>query len=797
MNKHPLIIFTVLFICGIVFRNYIEIELLPAIYLWAFLLAVTFIYYFKKRNSSLIQLLFFIHIFIIGYLFSSLFSPDVTKYPFEKQRYKNAKVIGEISNIELPRNGRIVFEIQTDSIITSDFSQQRNIKLLCNVFEDSKNKLKKVYDKLSIGNKILIEANLHKGKEERNPGEFDYQKYLESKEISALLYCYKLENLVIINNEDEFLLNIVFNIRKIIDEQIQKYSNSNSAALLRGLLLADRSEVDYETRESFVNAGVIHVLAVSGLHVGFIILIFLFLFNRLNIVLRYVLTIIGLLIFLVITGSQPSVLRATIMSVVLILSFLANRSYNSINAISLAAFIILIINPQEIFNPGFQLSFSAVLSILILYPVFQKKIKKYRIRNKLINSLLLFAAVSMAAQIGTVPFTLYYFKKLSIIALFANLIVIPVIGFIVGIGIFTLFISLLWNWLAIIYSSANDFLIELLFRFVDLTGNLKLSYLSITDFSKYDSIIFYSAILFIFIFYKRFDSYKTKFLFLFLITINFSLLISFDNKSILTENKLVIIAIDVGQGDGIFIKFPNGETALIDAGNRTPNFDTGERIIKPFFENMEIEKIDYGFVSHMDADHYGGYFSLFDNGYLKTIYKSTLDTTLKKDINFEKYTELSDIKVKHYKKEILKIGNCRVYILNDTNAPLYKSLTINDKSGILKIIFGNTSFLFTGDAGVKTENILLNEFDSFLDSDILKLGHHGSKTSSSEKFLDAVSPEYAVISAGVENKFKHPSKEVVERLIRKNIKMKRTDLQGAVIIESDGYKIDFIDWKKN
>ena len=239
--------------------------------------------------------------------------------------------------------------------------------------------------------------------------------------------------------------------------------------------------------------------------------------------------------------------------------------------------------------------------------MFQKIIQNYRIKNKFINYLLLFAAVSIAAQIGTLPFTLFYFKKFSLIALFANLLVIPSIGFIVGIGIFTLVVSVFSNWLALIYAVANDLLIELLLKFVKWTGNFEFSYLSVTNFSKYDSIIFYGMILVMFIYYKRFISFKSKSVFILLLLLNFSLFLSFDNHSLLAKNKLTIITIDVGQGDGIFIKFPDGTTALIDAGNLTPNFDTGERVIKPFFDNLGITKIDYGFITHLDADHYGGY----------------------------------------------------------------------------------------------------------------------------------------------------------------------------------------------
>jgi competence protein ComEC len=204
---------------------------------------------------------------------------------------------------------------------------------------------------------------------------------------------------------------------------------------LKGILLADRGEIDFSTREKFVNAGVVHILAVSGLHVGFIVLIFIVISSRFNLYIRSAITIIGLLAFLMITNSPASVFRASLMGITLIITFMLNRKFNSYNALAIAALIILIIDPMELFNPGFQLSFSAVLSIVAIYPIFSNGIYKFGIKNKLIKWTLLFCSVSLAAQIGTLPFTILYFNKLSIIALFANLIVIPLVAVIVSTGI--------------------------------------------------------------------------------------------------------------------------------------------------------------------------------------------------------------------------------------------------------------------------------------------------------------------------------------------------------------------------
>src|SRR5690606_20133659 len=268
--------------------------------------------------------------------------------------------------------------------------------------------------------------------------------------------------------------------------------------------LADRSEINYETKTEFINSGVIHVLAVSGLHVGYILIIVVFIFGRFGVYTRASLTIIALLFFMLLTGASPSVTRATIMSIVIIIAFLTNRSTNIINSISLAAIIILIIDPNELFNPGFQLSFSAVLSIGIIYPIIQRSVYKFRIKHKWIEYIVLFAAVSLSAQIGTLPFTLAYFSKLSVIALLTNLIVIPSIGVILAIGIITIITGYFSYFIAGIFASANDLLTYLLTSIISFAGKLEISFFWIRDYSLYDSIIYYC------------------FLIIFIITLNYS-----------------------------------------------------------------------------------------------------------------------------------------------------------------------------------------------------------------------------------------------------------------------------------
>ena len=210
---------------------------------------------------------------------------------------------------------------------------------------------------------------------------------------------------------------------------------------------------------------------------------------------------------------------------------------------------------------------------------------------------------------------------------------------------------------------------------------------------------------------------------------------------------------------------------------------------------LGIEKIDYGFISHVDSDHYRGFISLIEDNRISFIYKPKLDSTLVKDIELEKYLREKKVPYKYFSKEIIPVGNSRIYVLNDTTKSYFAQQSFNDKSGMLKLVYGKCSFLFTGDAGINIEKEYVNQYGLFMKSDLLKAGHHGSKNSSSREFLKAVQPNYALISAGIGNKFHHPNKIVVDKLNEMRINVFRTDKEGAILLQSDGRTISKINWK--
>lgn len=749
----------------------------------------------KDFNKSYSTIAITLSVLLFGSVMYSTATLEKTHFPFRTPKIKSAQVFGSIGKIELIREGRITFYINSDSLKVGLKTYNSKTKILCNIYDDQKD-VANLYDDLKVGNYAAFTSTISRPKNTRNPYEFDYEKYLADRGISILATAYSTDNIRIDNRVVSTFKNSIHEIRKYLDNKITTLHNTTTEGLLRGLLLADRSGIDYNTNSDFMNAGVVHVLSVSGLHVGYIVIIFLFLFNRFNLYWRIALTVVGLFIYMIITGSEAPVFRSTIMASVILITPFLGRESSSYNTLSLAALIILLLNPVELFNPSFQLSFSAILALIIFFPIIKKVVDTRKYSSKILNYFLLFLGSTLVAQIGTLPFTLAYFGRVSLTSLAANFFVIPISGVIVGLGIVTIVLSTISFWLAGVYASCNEFLTYLLFLIVRFFGNPNYSFISIKQFSLYDSILFYLSLGFLVTYWKRFQSIKAKTVFAILLLLLTLTVIQFDDRELLSRNKLTIVSIDVGQGDSFLIKFPNGKTALVDAGDATLRFDNGKRVILPLLEKLGVDKIDYAFISHIDSDHYMGVLSLIKEKKNAELYKPELNTTKQNDSDFEGILKRNNIPLRYYKHENLAIGNAKLYFLHN-NLLNEGSESSNDNSGVIKLVYGKNSFLFTGDAGIKVEKKYIAKYGEFLKSDILKVGHHGSKTSSSVDFLQSVSPKYALISAGIMNKFRHPSNDVLDRLRKLHTKILRTDELGASIISSNGSNLEIVDWRNN
>lgn len=799
LKNYPIIPVTIFFILGIIFQYFLDIKTLNllaiALLIFIFSLILFFQKIFKPHNFILSSLIFILS-FLIGGLIYQIQNQNKPQYPFKENLMKDVRIFGKIESIELKSKNEIKFNLSVDSLIANDNIIRDKFNFICRIRDESLKDINKLYDEINPGNYVSLIGFYTKGKDRRNPNEFDYRNYLYKNGITGIVYVSSIDDFKILDSNKNQIQSIIFNVRKVIDNQIEKLHKQNAEGLLKGLVLGDKSEISYETQSEFINSGVAHVLAVSGQQVGLIALIFIIVFGRFNLYIRTILTIISIFIFLIITGSQPAVLRASIMATIFFIAYLTNRDTNPFNAISIAALFILLFNPNDLFDPSFQLSFGAVLSTIIFYPIMNKELLKLNIKNKNLLLVLQLFILSLAAQIGIIPITNIYFGKISVVSLLSNLIVIPGVSVVLANGILTLFISIISVQLSLIFAAANDLVVSALYYIIKVSANFEYSVFQVRYYNEIDALIYYAFIIFLVYFYLKFKNGFAKILLIILIVLNIFIYSSINDIELLPKNNLDIMMIDVGQGDATLIKFPNGKTMLIDAGSVSPTFDNGDRVILPLLNALGINKIDYGIISNMDNDHYGGFVSLIHKRKIKKIIKPYIDSSLIKDVKFENYLRQTKTSFSYFTDTSFYIGNSKIYFLNDSENLNKQFKSTNNRSCVMMLIYGNHKFLFMGDAEMKMETYLSNLYKNFLDVDVLKIAHHGSNTGSKENFLNYALPEYSLISVGEMNHFNHPSIEVINSLRKLNSEIYRTDLEGAIILLSDGKKIKKINWRE-
>jgi competence protein ComEC len=654
---------------------------------------------------------------------------------------------------------------------------------------------------IQYGSFLSFKGILQSPSDERNPGEFSYRQYLALNNIYASASVFGYSNVSVGSDRDAnfFFEHIIFPSKNFVVKTIRTVMKGDEANFLIGLLLGDRTDLSEKIKSAFMNTGTIHVLAVSGSHVVLVaeiifIVVGLLRFSRTP---KILIAIVVLIYYMFLTGSTPSVVRATLMIIIFYLGKLFQERTDVYNVLGLSAIIILLLEPKQLFDVGFQLSFSAVFSIVYFYPKLNAlipKIPEPLEEFKIITWVWQLFAVSLAAQIGTLPFTAFYFEKISIVSLFANLIVVPLVGLIVTIGLGGALLGILSMWIASSFSEVNDLLAVFTLNFVKWAEQVPYAIVNTATFGLKETIIY--SLLIGFIFNVGNKPLQKKIIFASFIIVNVLLFSSLNQSS---ENNLRITFLDVGQGDGAVIQFPTGEVIIVDAGPRTNEFDAGEKTVAPFLRRNGISTIDAIITTHPHADHLGGVPYLMQNFSVKKVIDA--GQLMQSKLFFE-YNALNR-KENHLIEKagmIFPTENARLYFLHPSKQFIdidssngYSDL--NESSLVFKLQYGNTSFLFSGDAEIEAEEHIAGIYHDFLDSDVLKAGHHGSSTSSSEYFIKAVQPQEVVVSVAKFNKFRHPSKRVIERFHTFGANVYRTDVEGAVIIESDGNHIRKMGWR--
>ncbi len=543
--------------------------------------------------------------------------------------------------------------------------------------------------------------------------------------------------------------NILYSIKNYLIEKINKL---NKSSYLKTFILGDSSDIDDDVLSSYRTNGVSHLFSVSGMHITLLSSIILFILNKIKkSKINYFIVILFLIFYMFLTNFTPSVIRATFLFILLTLNKFLNLKFSTLKILIIILCSSLIINPYNIYNIGFK--FSYVVSLFLIS--FSKIIN----RNK--NYVLKTLTTSFISFLAGIPILINNYFGINIMTILNNILFVPLISLIIF--PFSLIVLIL---------NKLDFLYEIMINILE-----KLS-LFITNF-KIEIIlckvnIFIIIIYYLLIILVLYKIYKKKYIYIILIAI-----VIFIHTNIgYIKNNPYITFIDVGQGDSSLIHLPyNKGNILIDTGG-VYNYDVSKDTIN-YLKSEGIKNIDYLILSHGDFDHAGSSLNLINNFKVdKVIFNNDSYNELE-----QKIIKVLDKKNIEYYKGLKKL-NIDNYILQFLNTKDYDNE--NDNSNVIYLKFNNYKFLFMGDASTLTEKEILNKYN-LTNIDVLKVGHHGSKTSSSENFIDVIGPKYSLISVGKNNRYGHPNKEVLENL--KNSIVYRTDLDGSIKFKINNKKL--------
>ena len=584
----------------------------------------------------------------------------------------------------------------------------------------------KEFNNLSYGDKIKVKGTLITPSKNTNQNTFNYQKYLYYKKIYYLVEATSINKIA--NNN-----NYLYTIKNTLYQKINKLKSSN---YIKTLLFCDNT-LSKEIKESYRINGISHLFSVSGMHINFFVSIIYLYLNKItyNKRIKYLITNIFIIAYLILFPSS-SLLRSAVMSILYSINYLLKLKIKKIDILLLTLGVSLLINPFIIYDLGYIYSYTITFFLVLSSSTLKKKNKI----NKIIY-------ISLLSFLVSVPITIYNSYEINIISILLNIILVPIISIIIlPLTILTYIFPILDS---ILYLFTNT--LETISLFISKINITKII------FPKPSLLI---IVLYYIIFLLSYQNKKYFYL-------NIILLIIIYISPYLNSN-FEVVMFEVGEADCHLIKYPyNKNTILIDTGKN--EYKIKNEVI-PYLKSIGIKKIDYLIITHGDKDHIGGSITLINNFQVKNVILNKGTFT---DIEKELIKNLNKKKIP-YQININKINlsNHTIYLLNNT-----KYNNENDNSIITYFTYQKYKFLYMGDASITTEDNLLENYN-LNNISILKVGHHGSNTSSSKDFISQINPSISLISVGKNNIYHHPNKEVINNLSKSRIY--RTDINNMV-----------------
>ena len=664
-------------------------------------------------------------------------------------------IVEEIAEKENSRQIRL-----SHIYLSSDLSYQRQVL----VYENQQTTLK-------IGYKVKAAGSYAPLEEASNPGQFDQKAYYEARGIGMVL---KKAKLTVIEAKENIFFQKLYELRSFWAQNLEKITGKEEAALLKAMLLGEKSSLKKEQKELYQSGGISHILAISGLHISLVgMLLYRFLRKKKRsypfsaLVSGSCMVVYGFL-----TGFGVSAKRAVFMFLVYLGAELLGETYDVVSALALSGLLILAEQPLQLFQCGFQLSFLSVGAVALGYPALQKRLGW---KKKAAMSLL----SGLSVTLFTLPCTLYWFYEWMPYAVFLNLIVIPLVPvvFLSGAaGMLTGGVSVAAGmFLAGASAGVLRFFQTLLERTEVLPGSR-----AIIGQPELWQIALYYVLVGAAVWggrcrARKKNQHRIEVRIFFIIFALCILCLPF-------HRPVEVTFLDVGQGDAVFLRTEAGTTCLIDGGSTTVS-DVGTYRLLPFLKSRGVSSLDYLFLSHMDADHINGAEELLKDQFRGIPIRHLCLSALPGDETRERLEKEARL----FGTELCYISRGTVFREKGAEirclSPVkdQKKEDENENSEVLMVEISGLRILFTGDLGEEGEQELL-EAGTDLRAAVLKVGHHGSRFSTGEDFLEAVSPGFAVISCAEDNRYGHPAPETVERLERAGCRIFYTMKSGAVTL---------------
>lgn len=767
--KEALLLFSVVFLSGllILYHNRKISEKLLFVLVLTFLTAVLNVTLREKESDFLSSFAPISDITVEGTVISlpTSSSPDFTKFTFETENF-------------------------TPYGKSTEYNKS---KILVNLFAP-KDKFKDI----EIGNKLRLKGRLTKPKSASNPYEFCYASYLKNQSVFSRLYV-ENDDFKIISDPEKPHLKFLFGLNRLRKNIINMHSeniHSPSLELLGGIVFGDDAvNPTPEMKNSFVNSGLMHIIAASGMNVSLIFGMWFFISQilRINYKLSVFIGMLSIICYTCMTGFGPPVLRATLMLLLILLGKLIDRKADSVSLLFIVAFILLFISPYMLLNIGFQLSFVVTLGLLLFCPIFLDKIK-----NKILYTASSFVLIPLIAQFFAAPVQMFYFNTFTPYSVLANILVVPTLS-VISFGGFLSCIFAMITPVAGFTVKIFDFLLNPFLKYVNIIADyfsgLPHSSVIIPTPSILNLIFYYTILLILYFISANKNKRKYVYSLIAAVVLFFCSFFSFSSKN--SE----IIFFDVGNADASLIKTPSGKYIMIDTGKAPyKKFSpAAERVVYNYFKNTGIKKLDGIIVSHNDSDHSGGTPFLLENIEIDNLFvrrkprtvisENTDNINAKSSELIDNQTTLKIFETAAIKNVPVNIPKNNEIILSDSTYKIsahYIDSDNDNESSIVNVysdIYGNY-VLFCADADVKS---LLKLSDKFpVKTNVLKISHHGAKNAVSDNFLQKISPRYALVSTGL-NIYGHPDEETLSTLRKNNVRVLRTDRDNAVkfILQKD------------